>query len=155
MKLEIDNLDKTFRLCTSTGKLNEKTIDFELIASLKAVAEKSLEFVRKISTTIPKESTDWTFVFRDYYESLRNLIEAIMLFDGIAAENHQCKNAYVCFKHPELVLNWNFLETVRLRRNAINYRGQLLIFKEWDQYRLQFDLHINLLKLELDKRLDK
>ena len=155
MKLEIDNLDKTYRLCTSTGKLNEKTIDFELIASLKAVAEKSLEFVRKISTTIPKESTDWTFVFRDYYESLRNLIEAIMLFDGIAAENHQCKNAYVCFKHPELVLNWNFLETVRLRRNAINYRGQLLIFKEWDQYRLQFDLHINLLKLELDKRLDK
>jgi len=79
MKLEIDNLDKTFRLCTSTGKLNEKTIDFELIASLKAVAEKSLEFVRKISTTIPKESTDWTFVFRDYYESLRNLYEITLI----------------------------------------------------------------------------
>ncbi|MBI2208138.1 hypothetical protein HYU50_01460, partial [Candidatus Woesearchaeota archaeon] len=81
------------------------------------------------------------------------LIEAFLLFFKIAAENHQCKNAYICFKHPELELGWNFLETIRLKRNAINYRGQLLNYEDWIKFKLQFEMHINKLKTEIDKRL--
>jgi len=153
MKINIDDLEKTFKLCTSTGNIKEKNVDFELIKSLKIVAEKGLEFINSKSKDIEKESTDWTFVFRDNYESLRGLIEAYLLFDGIAADSHQCKNAYLCFKHPELDLNWEFLETIRLKRNAINYRGQLLKYEDWKMLKLNFELHINALKKEIEKKL--
>lgn len=153
MKITIDPLDKTYKLCTSTGSIKEKAADIELIRSLKIVAEKGLEFINRRSKDIPKDSTDWTFVFRDHYESLRGLIEAYLLFEGIEADSHQCKNAYLCFKHPELELNWEFLETIRLKRNAINYRGQLLKYDEWKSLRLEFELHIKALKKEIELKL--
>lgn len=155
MKTTIEDLDKTYKLCISTGSIKEKHVDFELIKSLKIVAEKGVEFINSKSEDIPKDSTDWTFVFRDYYESLRGLIEAYVLFDGLEAENHQCKNAYICFKHPELEFDWEFLETIRLKRNAINYRGQLLKYDDWKMLKLKFELHINVLKSEIDKKLEK
>ena len=153
MKLTIDLLDKTYKVCMSTGSIREKSVDVELIKSLKIVAEKGLEFINRKSKDIPKDSTDWTFVFRDYYESLRALIEAYILFDGIEAENHQCKNAYICFKHPELELDWEFLETIRLKRNAINYRGQLLKYEDWRVLKLKFELHISALKKEIEHKI--
>jgi len=154
MKIDIDNLDETYNKCISSGSLKEKnSVDIELIKSLKDTAERGLRFIKEKSKDIPKNSSDWTFVFRDYYESLRGLIEAFLLFDKITAENHQCKNAYMCFKHPELELGWNFLETVRLKRNAINYRGQLLKYDDWDKLNMQFDLHINKLVIEIEKKL--
>jgi hypothetical protein len=153
MKIDIDDLDKTYNLCMSTGKFKEKTPDTELIRSLKTVAEKGLEFIKNKSKDIPEDSTDWTFVFRDYYESLRGLVEAYLLFEGIEADNHQCKNAHICFKHPELELDWEFLETIRLKRNAINYRGQLLKYDDWNIFKIKFELHINLLKNKIDEKL--
>ena len=154
MKTTIDNLDKTYRLCEGTGNIKEKAIDIELIKSLKEVAEKGIVFINNKSKDISKDSTDWTFVFRDNYESLRGLIEAYLLFDGIVADNHQCKNAYICFKHPEFELDWEFLETIRLKRNAINYRGQLLKYSDWEELKLRFRLHINALKREIEKKLN-
>ncbi|MBI4738837.1 hypothetical protein HY772_04710 [Candidatus Woesearchaeota archaeon] len=155
MKTTIDDLDMTYRVCMSTGKFKEKTHDVELIKSLKFVAEKGLAFIKSKSRDIPKESTDWTFVFRDYYESLRGLIEAYLLFDGIEADSHQCKNAYLCFKHPELDLDWAFLETIRLKRNAINYRGHLLKYDDWKTLKMKFELHISALKKEIEQKLEK
>lgn len=153
MKINIDPLDKTYSLCMSMGNVKEKMKDRELIISITTVAEKGLDFINSKSKDIPKESTDWTFVFRDYYESLRGLIEARLLFDGIEADNHQCKNAYLCFKHPELDLDWVFLETIRLKRNAINYRGQLLKYEDWNLFKLKFQLHISALKKEIERLL--
>ena len=154
MKITIDNLDKTFTFCMSKGCIKEKFVDLELVKSIIIVAEKGLDFITDKSKNIPKDSTDWTFVFRDYYESLRGLIEAYLLLDGIEADNHQCKNAFICFKHPELELDWEFLETIRLKRNAINYRGQLLKYKDWKQLELKFKLHINALKKEIKNNLN-
>ncbi|HLD05762.1 MAG TPA: hypothetical protein VJG90_08635 [Candidatus Nanoarchaeia archaeon] len=153
MKTMIDDLERTYDLCLSTGKLKEKIVDMELIKSLKIVAEKGLEFIKSKSKDIPKDSMDWTFVFRDHYESLRGLIEAYLLFDGIEADNHQCKNAYLCVKYPGLELDWEFLETIRLKRNAINYRGQLLNYEDWKDFKLRFELHINTLIKEIEKKL--
>ena len=73
--------------------------------------------------------------------------------DGIDEKEHQCKNAHLCYKHPELELDWIFLETIRLKRNAINYRGQLLNYEDWTSFKLKFDLHIRALQQELDKKL--
>ena len=154
MKIDIDNLNETYDKCISSGAIKEKSqVDIELINSLKTVAERGLEFIK--SKEIKRDSDEWTFVFRDYYESLRGLIEAFLLFDKISADNHQCKNAYLCFKHPELELDWNFLETARLKRNAINYKGQLLNYENWKMFQLQFELHINKLLQEINKKLEE
>ena len=153
MKMTIDDLDKTYHFCVSSGNIKEKNVDIELIKSLKIVADNGFEFISNVMKTIPKDSTYWTFVFRDHYESLRGLIEAYLLFDGIEADSHQCKNAYLCFKHPELELDWDFLEIIRLKRNAINYRGKLLKYDDWNTLRLRFELHISALKKELEKKL--
>ena len=154
MKIDIDELNDTYEKCLSSGNIKEKNeVDIELIKSLKNVAERGLSFIKEKSKNIPKDSSDWTFVFRDYYESLRGLIESYLLFDKIEADKHQCKNAYLCHNHPELELNWNFLETVRLKRNRINYRGELLSYKDWKQFKLHFSLHINKLKEEINKQL--
>lgn len=154
MKIDIDNLEKTYDKCLAAGRIKEKNeIDLELIKSLKNVSERGLEFIKEKSKNIKKNSTDWTFVFRDYYESLRSLIESFLLFDKISADNHQCKNAYLCLKYPDLELDWTFLETIRLKRNAINYRGQLLKYEDWNKLKIQFELHINQLKREIEKKL--
>ena len=153
MKQTIDDLTATHKLCMSTGKYKEKTVDKELIKSFKLVAEKELAFINSKSKDIPKNSTDWTFVFRDYYEALRGLVEAYLLFDGIEVDNHQCKYAYLCAQHPELDVNWEFFETIRLKRNAVNYRGQLLTYEDWKSLELNFTLHINILKKSIKEKL--
>lgn len=156
MKIEIDNLEQTYDKCIAAGNIKEKqAVDIELIRSLRQVALAGLSFIKAKSKDIKKDSTDWTFVFRDYYESLRGLIEAFLLFDKIEADSHQCKNSYICFKYPELEMDWNFLETARLKRNAINYRGQLLKHDDWSKLSLQFDLHINLLTKKIDKKISE
>src|SRR3989338_5739416 len=153
MKLMIDDLDASYKRCMSTGSIREKSADVDLIKSLALVAEKGLAFINNTAKNIPKESADWTFVFRDYYESLRGLIEAYLLFDGIEADTHQCKNAYICSQHPEMELDWEFLETIRLKRNAINYRGHLLKYDDWKALKLKFELHVSGVKKEIEKKL--
>lgn len=156
MKINIDDLKQTYDKCLATGTIKEKnTVDIELIKSLKNVAEKGLKFIQERSKDIKKDSTDWTFVFRDHYESLRGLVEAYLLFYKIEVDNHQCKNAYLCFKCQELELDWKFMETARLKRNAVNYRGHLLTYDDWKGFKLPFELHINKLKKEIKKKLEE
>ena len=156
MKSKIDDLKEIYDKCIASGYIREKNeVDIELIKSLKKVAEAGLDFIKDKSKSIKKDSTDWTFVFRDYYESLRGLIEAYLLFDKIEVENHQCKFTYMCHKHPELEFEWQFLETIRLKRNAINYRGQMLVASDWNMISLNFNLHIDKLKAELNKKISE
>lgn len=154
MKIDIDELNPTYNTCLERGNIREKNaVDIELIKSLKNVAQQGLSFIKDKAKSIPKESLNWTFVFRDYYECLRGFIEAYLLFDKIEADTHQCKNAYLCFNHPELELNWKFLETARLKRNGINYKGVLVSFEEWNKLKLNFDLHMGKLVKEIEKKL--
>ena len=152
--MNIRPLEDTYQECLTSGRIREmREVDSDLIRSLKTAAEAGLAFIKDKTKYIKKDSTEWTFVFRHHYESLRSLIEAYLLFDRIEAEKHQCKNAFLCFKHPELELNWSFLETIRLKRNAINYRGLLLTYGDWKQFELGFELHIGKLREEIEERL--
>ncbi len=152
--MNVETLEDVYGKCLASRFIREKNeVDIELITSLKAVADAGLAFIKDKAKSIGKDSTDWTFVFRDYYESVRGLIEAFLLFDMVEAERHQCKNAVLCFRHPELDLNWEFLETIRLKRNVINYRGQLLTYGDWKQFELEFELHIRKLRQEIERKL--
>lgn len=57
MKIEIDDLDKTYNKCVITGSIKEKNVvDTELIKSLKDIAEQGLSFIKEKSKDIPKDS---------------------------------------------------------------------------------------------------
>ncbi len=154
MKHDVDDLDETYGKCIATGNIREKSsVDMEMIKSLRLLAEKSLEFIKWKSKDIKKDSTDWTFVFRDYYDALRALIDAYLLFDKVGADSHQCNNACLCMKHPELGMDWEFMETARLRRNYLNYRGLMLTYDDWERFKINFELHIQKLMKEIDKKI--
>ena len=153
--IEVKDLNTIYNQCETDGIIKFKEdVDTELIKSLKNMAEKGLSFIKERSKDIKKESIDWTFVFRDYYEALRGLIEAFLLFDKVDSDNHQCNNAYLCFKHLELELDWNFLETARLKRNGVNYKGELLKYEDWKVLKMKFELHINALINEIKEKLE-
>lgn len=155
MKIDIDDLGETYKKCMSTGKFKERIVDIERIKSLKSLSESSLEFIKPIIKTTPKASPNWTFVFREHYETLRGLIEAYILFDGIEADNHQCTNAYACLTYKTLELDWKFFETARLKRNAINYNGKTLSYDDWNVFAIQFELYIKLLHDNIEKKLNE
>ncbi|HLC84473.1 MAG TPA: hypothetical protein VJH22_01640 [Candidatus Nanoarchaeia archaeon] len=79
--------------------------------------------------------------------------EAFVRFDRIKSNNHQCLFAHLCEKHPELELDWSFLEKVRTKRNEIQYYGRPATCAEWKEIELQMMLYIKTLKTAIEQRL--
>jgi len=69
--------------------------------------------------------------------------------------NHKCLFAYLCVKHPELELDWNFFEKIRTIRNGIHYYGIAISQKDWKEVELQMNLYIKLLKKAVEDKLKK
>lgn len=145
-------LEEMYKLCVNEGEVRiVSEVNIQKVKDTLGNAETNINAAQILMKAIGKQNKEWMNVY--IYESLRGLIEAYILFDGIEADSHQCKNAYICFKHPELELDWDFLETIRLKRNAINYRGQLLKYDDWKPFKMKFELHINLLKEKIEEKL--
>ncbi len=155
MENEIDNLEKAYDRCVAYhGIRDEKDVETEQIQRLVDVSAKELDFVKGIKKNVKKDSSDWTFVFRHYFDSLGCLLEAFMLFDGVTSNSPQCKHSYLCLKHPELELDWEFLETIRIKREGINKRGFMLGHQDWQMMELKFELCISKMKEEIGKKLN-
>ena len=107
-----------------------KTLIKELISDIEP---KIQQLIKKT----PKESYGWSIIFRNYYDVLRQLVEAFIRFDKIKSLNHQCLFAYLCIKHPELELSWEFFEKIRTKRNGINYYGQPVSYNDFKVIELQ------------------
>ncbi|MFH1649001.1 MAG: hypothetical protein ABIA93_00445 [Candidatus Woesearchaeota archaeon] len=120
---------------------------------LQKAAEHNLEFITEVSKIIPDKSKYWTVVFRDYYETMRTLLDALVALDGVHSENHQCTNAHACFRHQDPELSWDFLETVRKTRNEVNYRGLMMNYSDWKKYEPEFINHIRKLQGKITSEL--
>jgi len=118
-----------------------------------ALALADLEQAHRLVLSTPKESTGWSTIYKLYYDVLRSLTDAFLLFDNVKSSNHQCAFACLCEKHAELELDWNFLEKVRTKRNGIQYYGILVQHKDWKEIELQINLYITTLKNEVEQKL--
>lgn len=127
--------------------------DIEKIKSTLTIAEGDVEAGNTLKKTIPKDSNQWNGVYKLYYDAIHELVEAFLRFDKIKSDNHQGLFAYLCEKHPELELNWDFFEKVRTKRNGINYYGTPVKYEDWKEVNLQFTIYINKLKEEIKKKL--
>ncbi len=154
MKSKIEDLSIIYNKCTADGFIKFKEeVDIELIKSLVDSANRATTRIKKDKDSYEKETKDYTFIFRDNYEILRTLIDALLFFDKVKADNHQCSNAYLCTKHSELEFDWDILESMRILRNGINYEGKIVDVEKWNKFKLQFDVYTNTLKREIEKKL--
>lgn len=100
-----------------------------------------------------KTKERWNTVYKLSYDVLHTLAEALILLDGVKCTNHQCLFAYLCTKHPELELDWGFLETFRTKRNDIHYYGETITKTDYKTNELQISLYIKTLRDALKAQL--
>lgn len=138
-------LNEVYEECDSNGQfMNQDVINKQKISSMIDIAKANLEAAEILKKGLDNKSPQWCVVYKLYYDSLRELADAFILFDKKKIMNHQCLFAYICTKHPELELDWNFFEKVRTKRNGINYYGTIVTFNDFKEIELQMNLYIRL-----------
>ncbi len=141
--------EEVYEQCISEGNLIPKTkTNLQKIKDALQILEEDLESAKD---SINKKR--WNSGYKAYYDVLRELVEAYLSFKEIKSRNHQCLFCYLCVKHPELELDWNFFEKVRTKRNGINYYSSKVSEKDWKEVAIQFNLYISTLKKEIENRL--
>lgn len=142
-------LEEAYDSCISQGCLKEmhKVDRSKIEANLRMIGE----LVESAKDDSSKKR--WSAGYDSLYDALHLLVEAFIMFDKLSSSNHQCLFAYLCYKHPELELDWNFFERVRTRRNGINYYGRPASAEDFKEDKPGFELYINLLRKEIIKKL--
>jgi hypothetical protein len=141
--------EDAFNKCKREGKiLFIEKADLERIRTNLKIAEEDLEAANEV-----KKKEHWNSAFKLSYDVLHVLTESFLQFENIKTENHQCLFAYLCEKHPELELSWDFFEKVRTKRNGIHYYGTPIDSSDFKETELQFRLYTSKLKEEIIKRL--
>lgn len=101
--------DEIYKRCISEGNIKQQEDkDLGKIKANLRIAEEDLESGKDI--LLKKR---WNSAYKIYYDVLHGLVEAYLCFDKVKSMNHQCLFAYLCVKHPELELDWNFFEKIK------------------------------------------
>ncbi len=145
---------EVFSKCKREGKiLYLEDIDTDKIRAALDIAQADTDSAAFLGKNLPKQSNQWSSVYKLYYDAIHGLTESLLRFDRIKVDNHQCLFSYLCEKHPELEFDWDFFEKVRTKRNGIHYYGSLVSFEDWKEIELQIILYIKKLREEIRKRL--
>jgi len=145
---------EAFRKCEIEGKfIPQEDIDINKIKAIVNLSESDLKSAKELKKILLKESNHWSSVYKLYYDALHELVEAFLYFDKIKSNNHQCLFAYLCEKHSELELNWDFFEKIRTKRNGINYYGVSITYQDLKEIEIQVNLYFSIIKKEIDKKI--
>ena len=131
----------------------QEHVDIVKIKHKVGLAFADLEFVRPQMLRLRKDTLQWSTVYKLHYDAFHQLCEAFIRFDRVKSEKHQCLFAYIIEQHPELDLDWAFLERIRTARNGIQYYGTPSSYKERNDIELQINLYINTVKKAVDDKL--
>ena len=104
---------------------------------------------------LDSKSTQWSIVYTLHYDSLRELAEALVVFQNKKIANHQCLFAYFCTHYADLELDWDFFEKIRTKRNGIEYYGSLAVHQDWKEVELQWELYFSALQRIVAEKLKK
>ena len=96
-------LEETYDKCiTEANLIPQDKVDIRKIKSMVLIALDDMESAKSL---ILSKSPKYSSVFKLYYDSLHQLVEALLLFDKVKSYNHLCLFSYLCVKHPELELS--------------------------------------------------
>ncbi|GEM_PF-930162 len=154
LRPKFGNEEEAYQYCIADGYVKEVlTVNKDKAEALLRNSIISVESADALANLLSQRDEKWMTVYVLYYEALRTCAEAFLLFDKIISSNHQCLFAALCVKHPELELDWGFLEAVRTKRNGVNYYGERVIYSDWKAVEMKMKLYISALKKEIDKKL--
>lgn len=147
-------LEQMYNSCVTNGFVREvRELNLQKVKSIMANADTDISSARILMRNIKKEDREWMTVYTAYYEAVRMLTEALLIFDRVDINNHQCLFSYLCFKHPEFEFDWNFFEKIRAKRHGVNYYGEQIAYKDWKSIEVQMNLYISAMREEIEKRL--
>ena len=143
------NKNDVYERCNAEGNLRPlETINIDKIKANMGNAEEDLESAKDI---LSKQR--WNSAYKLYYDVVHELVEAYLAFDMVKSLNHQCLFSYLCVKHPELELNWDFFEKMRTKRNGINYYSTPVTQQDWKEIEFQMNLYIQSLKKAVEDKI--
>ena len=108
--------------CIENYSAKKVSPDPERAKSLIETAEERIKIIMEI------EEKNCNFVFEDYYTSLLELLQALIIRDGYIALNHLCPGYYIrdVLKGEDLYL---IFDDVRYKRNSLTYYGSRMDFE--------------------------
>ena len=154
--MKIGKLDIAYNECQASGKfIPTEYIDTDLAESLYKQAKSDWEEVLEFEKAREKKTKNYSKLFSNRYDVMRMLIHTLAIFDKIKPNDHKCIGAHLCVKHPKYEFDWETLETMRLLRNNVLYRGQGITKEVWISYKLKFDIYIKSLFSFVKKKLEE
>ncbi|MBI5064708.1 hypothetical protein HZA97_00600 [Candidatus Woesearchaeota archaeon] len=132
--------------CDREGSIIPIKEDIEKMKSLFDLSKGDQVAGEKLAKELEKNNILWNNVYSSYYDALHKLADIILRFDNFSSMNHICLFAYLCEKHPELDLSWEFFEKVRTKRNGVHYYGQKIIKDDWTDVEFQMKLYLKILE---------
>ncbi len=152
--VEVRTAKEALKKCQISGQiLPLAEIDTSIIITIVSLAAGDKTIADNALKNLDSSSMLWNTIYSLYYDAIHKLVTAYLRFDSIQSSNHICLFAYLCEKHPELELDWNFFEKIRTKRNGIHYYGQKVIAVDWKAVELQMKLYIKTLKDSISKKL--
>lgn len=154
MSLKLETMQEKYVRCKKEGAfvpLAEPAA--EQIHTMLKLSAADLHVAREWAKNSPKEGFQWNALFKLHYDVLHQLTEAFVLFDNLKLKTHECLFAYLCEKHPEFDFSWEFLESVRRKRNRSIYYGEPATYADWKHIEFQLNLYINTLKKAIEEKL--
>lgn len=144
--------ERTYDRCLAEGSVVIKeAVDFNKAKSILLSVENEILVAKGIKKL---EINTETHLFKTYYDVLRELISAFLIFDKVEISNHICLFSYIVVKHPELELDWEILDDMRQLRNRICYYGKELSREDWKSYNLKFSVYISTIKRLVEGRIN-
>ena len=121
--------------------IREVSIDKDKINSILKMCSVRLKFAKK------QEINDETasLITEDYYETIKELLTALLLKNGLKSNNHECLISYFKKNYPEYEYETNIVHELKNIRNRINYDGFFIEKQYLVKNKLEFEHIIELL----------
>ena len=103
--------------CRGHIKLVER--DIEAIKSIILITEERLKGLEEMKIT----ENSCSVIVVDFYEAIKSLLIALMLSNGLKADNHECLIAFVKKNYPDLGFEADKIHELKEVRNRISYDG--------------------------------
>ena len=109
---------KEFSFYLTTKRVKQQPPDTEQATAMSLAAQKRFAFAKRFAV-----SEDPTFVLENAYESVREMIDALLIMKGFKSYSHEASVAYLQETNCEGALI-ALLNRLRERRNGIKYYGK-------------------------------
>jgi hypothetical protein len=108
--------------CLETDSAVKISPDKKRAESLAETAEERIKLIKEIN------EKNCNFIFEDYYTSILELLQAIVILEGYKIINHLCLGFYLrdILKREDLYI---IFDDIRYKRNSLTYYGKRMDFE--------------------------